>query len=160
MGDKLQVRGFDFVDWCNMCRCGETMDHLLLHCGKVYRLWSFVIRTFGISWFLSCSVVDFLFGWWNWLEKHSSNIWNLVPLCLMRCIWSERNWRIFEDLDSMTSYLCSLLVPFLIGLELGDSHLVILSLCPLALSFFVISSFFVFASLFLYFLISSALLCI
>ena len=34
-GDNLQGRGFDFVDWCIMCRCnGETVDHLLLHCGN------------------------------------------------------------------------------------------------------------------------------
>ena len=25
----------DFVDWCIMCHCnGETVDHLLFHCGK------------------------------------------------------------------------------------------------------------------------------
>ena len=49
-GDKLQLRGFDFVNWCIMCRCcGETVDHLLLHCGKAYRLWCFVFRIFGIS---------------------------------------------------------------------------------------------------------------
>ena len=34
-GNNLQVRGFDFVDWCIMCCCnGETVDHLLLHCEK------------------------------------------------------------------------------------------------------------------------------
>ena len=83
-----------------MCRfCGETLDHLLLHCGKAHRLWSSVFRTFGIPWVLSRSVADFLFGWWNWLGKHSSNIWNLVSLCLMWCIWKEHNRQTFEDLD-------------------------------------------------------------
>ena len=34
-GDNLRGRGFDFVDWCIMCRCnGETVDHMLLHCEK------------------------------------------------------------------------------------------------------------------------------
>ena len=67
-----------------LCRCyGETVDHLLLHCGKAYQLWCFVFRIFGISWVLSCTVSDFLFSWWNWLGKHSSYVWNLVPLCLM-----------------------------------------------------------------------------
>ena len=32
MGDNLRNRGFNFVDWCIMCCCGETIDHLLLHC--------------------------------------------------------------------------------------------------------------------------------
>ena len=36
-GGNLRLRGFDFVNWCIMCRCcGETVDHLLLHCGKTY----------------------------------------------------------------------------------------------------------------------------
>ena len=39
MGDNLQSRGFNFVDWCIMCCCcGETVDHLLLHCGMAYWL--------------------------------------------------------------------------------------------------------------------------
>ena len=102
-------RGFDFVDWCIMCRCcGETMDHLLLHCRKAYRLWCFVFKTFGISWVPSRTVQECLFSWWNWLGKHSSNIWNLVPLCLMWCIWRERNRRTFEDLDRSKDQLLAL----------------------------------------------------
>ena len=84
------------------------MDHLLLHCGRAYQLWCFVFRTFGISWVLSCTVQDCLFSWWNWLGKHSSNIWNLVPLCLMWCIWRERNRRTFEDLDRSEDQLLAL----------------------------------------------------
>ena len=100
MGGNLRLRGVDFVEWSIMCRCcEETVDHLLLHCGKAYRLWCFVFRIFGISWVPSCTVSNFLFSWWNWLGKHSSNIWNLVPLCLMWCIWKERNRQTFEDLD-------------------------------------------------------------
>ena len=108
-GDNLRLRGFDFVDWCIMCRCyGETVDHLLLHCGKAYRLWCFVFRIFGISWVPSCKVSDFVFSWWNWLGKHSSYTWNLVPLCLMWCIWKERNRQTFEDLDRSEDQLLAL----------------------------------------------------
>ena len=35
-GDNLWSRGFDFDDWCIMCLCGETVDHLLLHYGKAH----------------------------------------------------------------------------------------------------------------------------
>ncbi|XP_050249419.1 uncharacterized protein LOC126696758 [Quercus robur] len=105
-GDNLRGRGMDFVDQCIMCRCnGETVDHLLLHCGKAHKLWSLVFRSFGISWVLPRMVADTLFGWWNWPGKHSSSIWNLAPLCLIWCLWRERNWRTFEDLDSSDDQL-------------------------------------------------------
>ena len=85
-GDNLRGRGMDFFD-CIMCRRnGETVDHLLLHCDKAYRLWSLVFRSFGISWVLPRLVADTLFGWWNWPGKHSSSIWNLGLLCLMWCL--------------------------------------------------------------------------
>uniref|UniRef100_A0A7N2R1H7 Importin N-terminal domain-containing protein n=1 Tax=Quercus lobata TaxID=97700 RepID=A0A7N2R1H7_QUELO len=105
-GDNLRGRGMDFVDWCIMCRCNvETVDHLLLHCGKAYWLWSLVFRSFGIARVLPRSVVDTLFGWWNWLGKHLSRVWNLAPLCLMWCLWRERNWRTFEDMESFDDQL-------------------------------------------------------
>ena len=44
----------------------------------------------------------------------------------------------------MTNCLLSFLAPFLIGLGLEDSHLVILFLCSLTLSFFLISASFMF----------------
>ena len=118
----------DFVDWCIMYRYnGETVDHLLLHCGKAYWLWSLVFRSFGISWVLSRSVADTLFGWWDWLGKHSSSIWNLALLCLMWCLWRERNWRTFENMDSSDDQLLASFSGFLFnwsrawGLTSSDS---------------------------------------
>lgn len=89
-GDNLRDRGLVFVNWCIMCCSNrEKVDHLLLHCGKAYQLWSLVFRSFGFSWVLPRSVAD-LFDWWNWPEKHLSSICNLTPLCLMWCLWRER----------------------------------------------------------------------
>ena len=52
-GDNLRGRRMTFVDWCIMCRCnGETVDHLLLHCGKAYRLWVWCLDLLGF--FGSC----------------------------------------------------------------------------------------------------------
>ena len=42
------------------------------------------------------SVVDLLFCSYHWLGEHSSDIWDLVPGCLMSTIWTEQN-RSFED---------------------------------------------------------------
>ena len=126
----MRLRGFDFVDWCIMCcRCGETVDHLLLNCEKAHLLWSLVFKSFGISWVLPRMVPNMLCDWWNWLGKHSSNIWNLVPLCLLWCLWKERNRQTLRTwIASEISCLLLLANLYLTSLELGDSHLVILSL--------------------------------
>ena len=42
---------------------------------------------------------------WNWPGKHLSSIWNLAPLCLMWCLWRERNRRTFEDMESSDDQL-------------------------------------------------------
>jgi hypothetical protein len=38
-------------------------------------------------------------------ETHSSDIWNMVPLCLMWLIWKERNCRTFEDKENTESQM-------------------------------------------------------
>ena len=63
-GDNLRLRGLVLVNWCIMCRhCGETVDHLLLHCEMVHRLWNFASITFGLSWVTPRLIPDLLFGW-------------------------------------------------------------------------------------------------
>jgi hypothetical protein len=96
--DNLAKRGYTLVSWCCMCCCnGETVDHLLIHCSVASALWSWILGVFGVPWVLPQSVVELLFSWWNGLGRHSSDVWNLVPLCLMWIVWKERNSRTFED---------------------------------------------------------------
>ena len=51
------------------------------------------------------SVVDLFFGWYHWLGKHNSDIWNLVPGCLMWTIWIERNRHSFKDIGKSLAQL-------------------------------------------------------
>ena len=37
--------------------------------------------------------------WHQWLGKHNSNIWNLIPRCLMWIVWLEGNRRSFENME-------------------------------------------------------------
>ena len=43
------------------------------------------------------SVESLVYCWSFWLGKFNSNIWNMVPGCLMWIVWTERNRRSFED---------------------------------------------------------------
>jgi hypothetical protein len=104
--DNLMKRGHVLAAWCCMCKNGwETADHLLIHCEVAAALWGFVFQRFGIQWVLPDKVIDLLFGWFNGFGKHSSDIWNLVPLCLMWSLWQERNSRIFEDKENSLLHL-------------------------------------------------------
>ena len=78
--------GLIIVDWCCGRNSGEDIDQQLVHCKGVSKLWSFALTTFGVSWNFP-KVCDLLMGWRNCLGKHASNIWYLVPLCVMSIIW-------------------------------------------------------------------------
>ena len=48
--DNLVKRGFTLVNRCCMCRCcGESVDHLLLHCELGLALLSVVFQMFGVQ---------------------------------------------------------------------------------------------------------------
>ena len=62
-----------------------------------------------------------LFSWRNWLGKHGSDTWNMVPACLMWLIWKERNRRPFEDMESSLDQLKTLFAHTLFD-WLGFTH--------------------------------------
>ena len=56
-----------------------------------------MLQAFGIHWVMPGSVAGLFSCWHQWLGKHNSDIWNLVPGCLMGIVWLEQNRRSFED---------------------------------------------------------------
>ena len=81
------------------------MDHLLLHCSVAAKIWSFVFQLFGVEWVMPRGVLDLLAGWRNWFGKHSSDVWNLAPLCVMWSVWRERNNHTFENVTHSVGWL-------------------------------------------------------
>uniref|UniRef100_A0A2N9IMF7 Amino acid permease/ SLC12A domain-containing protein n=1 Tax=Fagus sylvatica TaxID=28930 RepID=A0A2N9IMF7_FAGSY len=45
--------------WCSG-KTGKTVDHLILHCGFAYVMWSYVFGLFGVHWVMSHRVIDLL----------------------------------------------------------------------------------------------------
>ena len=98
--DNLVMKNLPFVNWCCLCRCDEeNVDHLLLRCKFAHALWSEVFLMFGVQCVMLNLVVSLLFAWRNWLGNYSSNVWNMVPACLMWLVWKEHNARTFEDIE-------------------------------------------------------------
>ena len=48
--DRLQKRGWDLENRCFLCQmCGESIDHLLLHCERTRKVWTLLLSFFGVS---------------------------------------------------------------------------------------------------------------
>ena len=79
------------------------MDHQLLHCSALLDLWCFMLHSFGFVW-VTPTIVDMLFDWWNWLCKH---FWMFGTSfrCVWCMLWRARNGCTFENLESLTSQL-------------------------------------------------------
>ena len=99
--DNLRRRFVLVLDWCYMCkRCGELVDHLLLHCPIAWELWSMVFCLFGIQWVMPHNVLGLFEAWQGKFARHCHiDVWRLVPHCLKWYIWCERNVRSFEDCE-------------------------------------------------------------
>ena len=59
----------------------------------------FHAQAYGIHWVMPGSVEGLLSCWHQWLGKHNSNIWNLIPGYLMWIVWSKQNHRTFENME-------------------------------------------------------------
>ena len=99
--DNLRKRKVCILDWCYMCKCNsESVDHLFLHCPVASELWDMVFGLFGVCWVMPMSVVGLFACWQGRFGRHcNGDIWKVIPLCLMWCIWKERNSRCFEDIE-------------------------------------------------------------
>jgi hypothetical protein len=84
-----------------MCKSsGESIDHLFLHCMVATELWRTILQMFEVEWIMPRSVKDMLGSWRG--QKGNQTlipIWRMAPLCLMWCVWRERNARCFEDCE-------------------------------------------------------------
>jgi hypothetical protein len=45
-------------------------------------------------------VVNLFSCWWKAGWSRSATIWKMVPICILWCVWKERNLRCFEDLEN------------------------------------------------------------
>jgi hypothetical protein len=93
MYDNLRKKNVVVVEWCCMCKkIGESIDHLLLHCEVAQELWSYVLSQFGVEWVMSRWVSDLLTSWGAVCGGGPTReVWRMVLLCIMWCIWRERN---------------------------------------------------------------------
>jgi hypothetical protein len=60
-------------------------------------LWNAFFSLFGLVWAMPWGVANLLRSWWSGGRTRSVVVWKMIPLCIMWCLWFERNERFFED---------------------------------------------------------------
>jgi hypothetical protein len=121
--DNLRNRQLIVINWCCLCKFnGESVDHLLLHYEVACSLWNTIFSRLGLSWVMPNNVKDLFTCWWSGSNSWSAVVWKMVPLCIMWCLWRERNNRSFKNLErtleelksffSLFSWTAAYLVPF------------------------------------------------
>jgi hypothetical protein len=90
-----------------MCKKnGESANHLLLHCEVACANGNVFFKCFRLSWVMPGRVVDLFACWWIAGSTRSAVVW-MMHLCLLWCLWWERNDRCFEDRDRFLEELKS-----------------------------------------------------
>ncbi|XP_022865490.1 uncharacterized protein LOC111385340 [Olea europaea var. sylvestris] len=105
--DNLRRKGFYVTEWCYMCKKdGETINHLFIHCDGVRWLWDSILASQSMNWVLLRRIEDLVWAWKRkFRDKDSKLLWNLIPRCIVWCIWRERNDRYFEDQTKTTEQI-------------------------------------------------------
>lgn len=76
-----------------MCKHGgELINHLFLHCEVAIEIWSGIHQVFGVARVMPRRVSECLGSLRGQMGNHLAlHIWRVAPLCVMWCIWRERN---------------------------------------------------------------------
>ena len=71
----------------------------------IHTLWIYMLQVFGMYCVMLDLVVGLLCYWHQWIGNHTSNVWNLIPSCLMLIVWLEWKYYSFEDTEKMLEEL-------------------------------------------------------
>ncbi|XP_026453386.1 uncharacterized protein LOC113354187 [Papaver somniferum] len=96
--DMLHRRRINVPENCLFCVAPENVSHLFLHCAFARSVWD--IMTANLKWLYAMpeDVVPAIQAWQLFLSDNArSEIWELVPIAIIWCLWKERNNRVFND---------------------------------------------------------------
>ena len=95
----------------------ENIDHILLHCGFVRRIWAGLFESFGIVGVIPRKWHEFVELKWHFDKGRYKQkvLWRFAVLAAAWGVWMERNKRIFEGKSNSVEDLRDYII-FLIGL--------------------------------------------
>jgi hypothetical protein len=66
---------------------------------------------FGVEWVVSRRIIDILVSWGRQVGRGIvMKVWRLAPLCLIWCLWQERNAQNFEDVETSLTELRKIVI--------------------------------------------------
>ncbi|KAF5452893.1 hypothetical protein F2P56_021410 [Juglans regia] len=136
--DNLRKRRIIIADWCCMCKSGgESVNHLLLHCEIARTLWDEVFKKMELMWVMPQTVLEVLACWASIHGvRQIKAVWKMIPICIMWCLWQERNERTFEDkertLEELKMFFFRTLCTWAIAIDFNgmDLHVFLVSNMP------------------------------
>lgn len=74
------------------------MNHVMLHCHLIWRVWSEIVNWWNLSWCIPGSVEDLL-QWWSGISQKAKvkEIWKVAPLAMLWSVWKLRNECVFKE---------------------------------------------------------------
>ena len=83
--NQQKKKGFSMASRCPFYgEAEEALEHLLIHCPKIWCMWSALFSLSGVCWVRPFLVKNLFLGWPGLpLRKKVSKLWRVVHLCLM-----------------------------------------------------------------------------
>ena len=78
---------------CSFCESEtESVDHVLLHCKYVHKVWTDCLKWWGMIWVTPKSVCDLLIWWHSFkFKKRKKLFWEAIPMTILWAVWKRRN---------------------------------------------------------------------
>ncbi|XP_028104944.1 uncharacterized protein LOC114303962 [Camellia sinensis] len=84
---------------CLLCKTEEeSLNHLLLSCPVVWKLWSDMVKWWDLVWVVPGTVEGLLHWWAGYkFKKEIQPLWKVVPVAVVWSIWKARNDCLFHQ---------------------------------------------------------------
>ncbi|KAL7198649.1 hypothetical protein ACSBR2_021034 [Camellia fascicularis] len=96
---------------CVFCQAEvESLNHVLLLCPFAWKVWSNLMKWWGLLWVSPSSVVMLMHWWLGWKSrKKEKQVWRSILIAALWSLWKCRNDYLFNGQQHTCEDLCELI---------------------------------------------------